>query len=494
MNATETTEFNGLKEENKLLSEKVSSLEEQLNWFRRNLFGKRSEKIVSGGDEQLFFEGFKDLEPSEPESQDVGAHKRKKRKLQGSDKLKFPEDLPIKKTFLDVSEDEKICPKTGKALVKIGEEITTKLAHKPASFFLRQMIRPKYALPDGEGIVCAELPESLLPRCKADESLLAELLVNKFGDHLPLYRTEEIWRRQGIRVTRQLLSQWVLNSSMALEPLFNEMLKVILKSGTVFIDESPVSMLAPGKGKTHQAYMWVVAGGGLCVYDFRENRKHINAEKILKDFKGVFHSDKYGAYVQLAQKPELTWCPCWAHIRRKFFEAETGDPAFRKWMLRHIRYLFMLDRIALSRSADERLRIRQEKQIPLIDKMIEACKLKLENGKILPKSKLRGALGYFYSLIPYLKNYAYHPDARLDNNTAERAIRPLAIGRKNWMFVGSKRGGKAAAIIISLVQSCRGLKINPRDYLEDVMRRIMSHPANKLRELLPDQWAAARAK
>jgi hypothetical protein len=266
------------------------------------------------------------------------------------------------------------------------------------------------------------------------------------------------------------------------------MLKTILESGNIFVDESPVSMLAPGKGKTQQAYMWVVTANGLCAFNFRKDRKHINAGEILGKFKGVFHSDKYGAYEQLALKPKLTWCPCWAHIRRKFYEAETGDPKLRKWMLRQIRYLFMFERIAQARPPDERLRIRQEKQIPLIDEMIATCKCKLSEGKLLPKSKLRQALGYFCGLIPYLKNYAYHAEARLDNNTAERIIRPLAIGRKNWMFVGSQQGGEAAAIAISLVQSCRHLNINPRAYLEDVMRRIMSHPINKLRELLPDQW------
>lgn len=487
MNATETAYVNGLENEN-------TYLKEQLDWMKRQLFGKRSEKEIPSNEEQLLLDGFGELKPAEEDKQTVPAHKRKKRKGKGSDKIQIPKDLPVERTVIDLPEEDKVCKETGKPLARIGEEISSKLAQKPSSFYIKQTIRPKYALPKGEGIVCAELPESFLPRCLADESLLAEILVKKFADHLPLYRETEIFNRSGIKITRQLLSQWVIRSCLALKPLYKEMLKAVLKTGNIFIDESPVSMLDPGKGKTHQAYMWVVAANDLCVFDFRENRKHANARDILKNYEGVFHSDKYGAYEQLAQDPKLIWCPCWAHIRRKFFEAETGDPAFRKWMLRHIRYLFMFERTAQNRPPDERLRIRQEKQIPLIDKMIKACKSKLIDGKILPKSKLRTALGYFCGLIPYLKNYAYHADARLDNNTAERAIRPLAIGRKNWMFVGSAQGGEAAAIAISLVQSCRRLNINPREYLEDIMRRIMSHPANKLRELLPDQWAAAQTK
>ena len=494
MNAAETLEFNRLNTEVETLLNKVSSLEEQLAWFHRQVFGKRSEKFVQPNHEQLLLAGFEDMHLPEQEKQKVPAHERRKRNPSKSSKLEFPEDLPVEENFIDVSEEEKVCQETGKPLVRIGEEITSKLAHRPGSFFIKQTIRPKYAKPNGDGIACAELPDCLLPRHRADESLLAELLVNKFGDHLPLYRIEGIWKRQGINAPRQLLSQWVMGATTALEPLFDELLKAVLESDAVFIDESPVSMLAPGKGKTHQAYMWVVTNGTLCVYDFREDRRHLNAEDILKDFKGVFHSDKYGAYENLARKPNLIWCPCWAHIRRKFFEAENGNPKFRDWILDRIRDLFKIDKEALKKPPDERLRIRQEEQIPIIDEMISAVKHELVNGNHLPKSKFRKALGYFCSLVPYLKNYTLHADARLDNNTAERSIRPLAIGRKNWMFVGNKRGGRAAAIAISLIQSCRNLNINPREYLEDVMSRIMGHPANKLSELLPDQWAASKTK
>jgi transposase len=151
--------------------------------------------------------------------------------------------------------------------------------------------------------------------------------------------------------------------------------------------------------------------------------------------------------------------------------------------------MFMLERVAWARSEEERLKIRQEKEVPIIDELIEAVKKKLVEGKILPKSKFREALGYFCGLIPHLKNYTMHAWARLDNNVAERAVRPLAIGRKNWLFVGNEAGGEAAAVLLSLVQTCRAIGVNPRDYLEDVMRRLQSHPANKLDKLLPDQWA-----
>ena len=482
------------------LNLEIKILNEQLAWFKNQLFGKKGERFVNPQDaQQLCFEGFDQLVSVPEKKKVVSAHERTKRKPNGQDKITLPADLPIERLVLDIPEEAKVCPETDAQLVKIGEEVTSKLAHKPGSFFIRQIIRPKYALPQKSegGVLTADLPESLLTRCQADESLLAEILVRKFGDHLPLYRQSEIMAREGVNISRQILCQWVLRAGTALKPLYNEMLSHILKSNNIFYDESPVKMLSPGKGKTHQAYMWVIVGGktvnpGYRIYDFCTNRCHENAAKMLVGYTGVLHSDKYGAYEALANKKQLIWCPCWAHIRRKFIEAENGAPSFRNWVLRQIRYLYMLERVAWARSEDERLRIRQEKETPIIDELIKAIKSKLVDGKILPKSKFREALGYFCGLIPYLKSYTLHAWAKIDNNVAERAVRPLAIGRKNWLFVGNEDGGEAAAIIMSLIQSCRALDVNPREYLENVMRRLMSHSSQKLYELLPDQWKADR--
>ena len=288
-----------------------------------------------------------------------------------------------------------------------------------------------------------------------------------------------------------------MRAGKALKPLYDLMFQQIRDSGNVFVDESPVMMLKPGKGKTHQGYMWIIAGGNERdpperVYIFRTDRRHFNAEEMLRSYSGILHSDKYGAYEKIAKRKEIIWCPCWSHIRRKFVEAESGDLAFRNWVLRKIRYLFMFERIAWARSPEERLRIREEKESPIIDELIGAIQERLFDGKVLPKSKFREALGYFLSLKPYLKNYLVHPWARIDNNVAERGIRPLAIGRKNWLFFGNENGGESAAVLMSLLQTCRALSINSREYLEDVFRRIMSHPYNKLHELLPKNWARAR--
>jgi transposase len=490
-----------LKNENSLLCEKIQVLEERLKWFERQVFGPRSEKTVGDPSNVLTFNFF-----SKTESQKIEEDKpkpikpRKKHEMSGNDKISFPDDLPKKRFILDIPEEEKICKETGKPLIKIGEEVTSKLAHTPGSYYIKEFIRPKYAMPKGaeEGIVTAELPETLLPKCRIDDSFLADILTKKFADHLPLCRIAEILSRENINISRQVLSNWVLDAGKALEPLYKEMLKVVLHSDNIFVDETPISLQEKGKGKVHQAYMWVISGGKsdnppYRVYDFRLNRKHENIFELLTNYRGVLHSDKYGAYETLASRKQIIWCPCWAHIRRNFFEAELGDTVFKDWVLDKINELFVLEKMAWGMSCEERLKFRHEKEIPIIDELIHAVKDKLENGNLIPRSKFRMALAYFCGLIPYLKNYTKFPYARLDNNVAERAIRPLAVGRKNWLFVGSPRGGKAAAVLFSLVQTCRALEINPREYLEDILPRIMSHNSQKVHELLPDNWVKARS-
>ncbi len=497
---TSTLSLEHLQSEIYSLRNENSFLKEQLEWFRRQIFGKRSEKVVDDGGQQLYLEGFENLGSEEQkETINVPAHRRVKQGRNGKDKITLPDNIPVQRCILDLPEDQKVCPTTGEALVKIGEEVTHKIAHTPGSYYVKELVRPKYACRahSEEGVFIADLPDSIFPRCQADESLLASVIVKKFADHLPLFRQSEILAREGILISRQILCKWVMRCGYALKALYEEMIARVLSSNNVFVDESPVDMLVPGKGKVHQAFMWVIVGGQeknppYRVYHFRTDRCHKHAVEILAGYKGVVHSDKYGAYEALANKKQFTWCPCWSHIRRKFFDAVGGDKKFVSWVLRKIKYLFMLERVAWERSPEERLRIRQEKEAPIIDELTARIKDRLVNGKALPKSNLREALGYYCSLIPHLKNYTQHAFARLDNNVAERAIRPLAIGRKNWMFIGSEEGGEASAVLLSLVQTCRAIGVNPHEYLEDVMRRLPAHNSQKLHELLPDAWAAAR--
>lgn len=497
MTSTVEPAIESLEKEIVQLRDEVTYLKEQIAWFTKQIFGKKSERIADANQEQLQFNGFESAKQSKVETQTIPAHERKKRATTGADTIKLPDDLPIETTVIDIPEEEKICKETGVPLQKIGEEVSYKLAHRPGSYFLKKIIRPKYAHPKQEekGVVTAPMPDGLLPKCRADESLLADIITRKFVDHLPLYRIAEAFARDGIVISRRLLSQWVIAVGMALKPLYRAMKEKILQGDRLHIDESPVDIF--DSPKVTQGYMWVLVGGvgsdpPYRFYAFYENRKHIHAEEVLGAYSGIIHSDKYGAYETYVRKNGNVWCPCWSHIRRKFYEAEMGDPALRTWVLEQIKELFAIEEIAWTLDPIERLQVRQTQAAPIIDALIARIKKRLIEGIVLPKSKFKEALGYFCSLIPYLKNYTQHATARLDNNPAERAIRPLAIGRKNWLFVGSEESGEAAATLLSLTQTCRTLNINPRTYLEDVCRRIMGHSASKLYELLPDEWLKTR--
>lgn len=328
------------------LNQKIASLQEQLEWLKKQIFGKKSEKIVQSSDCQLTLFDLKSLESEVVKVEKVAGFTRKK-KVSGTTSIQFPEDLPVERTIYDLTEEEKICSITNQPLIKIGEEISQKLAFKPGSYFIKEIIRPKYKAPKGgnEAISIASLPDSLIPRCKADETLLADILVKKFSDHLPLYRQVEIFNRENIHISRQVLSNWVVKCGQILKPLYNELMKAVLKDRNIFIDEVPVDMLVPGKGKTHKAYMWVMVGGktanpALRIYNFKINRSYKNAVELLSNFEdGVVHSDKYGGYETLANNKKFIWCPCWVHIRRKFIEAEGGDLKFTQFVLRKIKYL-----------------------------------------------------------------------------------------------------------------------------------------------------------
>ena len=484
------------------LEGELFTLKEQLAWLKKQIFGTKSERIVADLDIQPLLPDVDLSCPApaqEPEKETISYDRNKRAKNRGSDTISFPDDLPVKRIELDIPEAAKFCPETGLPLVCIGHDISRKLGRTAEQFFIVEYVRPKYAsktLPEF-GVATAALPDAIISRCPADESLLAYVLTSKYADHLPLYRLVEILQRSEIKISRQTLSKWVITLGTALSPLYEAMKSRVLANRVIFADETPIDLQVRGKSRCQQAYIWIYAGGGggdppYRFFEFCLNRNHEHPLTTLKDYKGFLHSDKYGAYEKLAKNKDITWCPCMAHVRRKFVEAEGGDQLLRRHILRKIRHLFLLERVAWARSAEERLRIRQELEKPVLDQLTRMVKDRLLAGGLLPKSNFAKALNYYISLAPHLPNYLSHPDARLDNNVAERGLRPLTIGRKNWLFVGSEDGGRSAATILSLVQTCRNLGINPQEYLEDVLRRIMAHPAKLIHELLPDNWLAAK--
>ena len=478
----------------------ISLLKEQLAWLKKQVFGQKSERIIADLESQPLLPEIDLGTTSAPAPQEEITYKRNKPvRNRGCDTISFPDNLPVEVIKLDLPEDEKICPETGEPLICIGAETSRKLARRPEQFFIREYVRPKYASKARPelGVKSRELPDAVIPRCPADESLLAYILTSKYADHLPLYRQVEILQRSQIKISRQTLSKWVLTLGRALTPLHEAMQARVLSSGMIFVDETPIDLQVQGTSRCQQAYLWIYAGGGggnppYRFFEFCLNRNHDHPLKTLKGYQGALHSDKYGVYEKLARQKGIIWCPCMAHVRRYFVEAEGGDPEVRRLILRLIRYLFLLERVAWKRTAEERLRIRRELELPILTRMTAAVKERLLARGLLPKSNFAKALNYYLGLEPYLANYIDHSEARLDNNVAERGLRPVAIGRKNWLFVGSEDGGRSAATILSLVQTCRNLGIDPQEYLEDVLRRIMSHPAKAIDQLLPDLWLAAK--
>lgn len=489
-----------LVSENKTLKEQIALLQEQIKVLQKMLFGQKSERFIESSQVQYLPGLAPDpAEVAEPTPVKVPAHEKRKAKSTPINTISYPEDLPVETVVLDLKEDEKIDAASGKPLIKIGEEVTKRLAIKPGHFFVKQIIRYKYATA-GEadlGIKTPELPDTILNRPACDESFVADVIVKKFCDHLPLNRQSDILTRQKIYVSRQTLSNYVNKVAEALTPLYELMKKTVFSSNNIFVDETPVDELAPGKGKTDQGYVVTVVGGLSLnpenrFYIYFPDRKHDNFYKLLAEYKGVLHSDKYGAYEQLAIKKHLTWCPCFSHIRRKFIEAEGSDPKLRTEALDLIQKLFKIEESSASLNEQERLSLRASESEFLIDQLTNLAYTNI--GKVLPKSKMGQAFTYLLGLRPYLKNYLKSPMARMDNNVAERALRPVAVGRKNWLFVGSEAGGHNTAILLSFAQTCRALKINPYDYFEDLLRRYQSHTYKNLEELLPANWLNSRNK
>ena len=260
-------EMDQLRKQVLLQSDEIVCLKEKISWFERQMFGKRSERLVPIPGDPQYLPGMEPpKEEAVPELVDVPAHKKRKRKPKNdyANGLTIPENLPVEQEILDLPEEQKICPETNEKMVKIGEDVTRRLGYRAPQYFVKEIVRPKYALPsrEEEGVFTHELPESILPRAKVDESLLAEIVTRNFSDHLPLYRLSEIFSRDGIQITRQLLSQWLIRLGVILMPLYDLMLQKIKDSGVGYIDESPVKLQVKGKGKLQQGYMWVLVGGG----------------------------------------------------------------------------------------------------------------------------------------------------------------------------------------------------------------------------------------
>lgn len=495
------TEVESLRDENIYLRGEMGRLKDQVEWFRRQVFGQKSERLTDFPLDLPDLPGLDCLEEEQEthESLNVPSHQRKKKSGNGKWTVEIPEDLPRVEEIIDVPEEDRTCPLTGKALTKIGEDRVEKLAFRPGEFYIKAIIRPKYANPNDSrfGLLQENAPDSILAGSKFDESFMAHVAVEKFVYHMPLYRIEEKLHTREIRISRQTLSSLLKNLGEKLAPLYDLMKEKVFDQGCIFTDDTPVNLFQ--KGKCIQSRMWVYIGGKpnappYHIYEFTDDRSYRHPLKFFENYEGLFHGDAFGAYEKLSKHDDITWAPCWAHARRKFEHAQSGDADFRIWTLHQMRKLFLYERVAWNCDADSRLEIRESREKPIVDELFAKFKEFIRSGEVRPSCKLTQAVNYTLSREEYFKNYLENPDARMDNNTAERAIRKLVIGRKNWLFIGSKDAGKSTATLLSLIQTCRALEINPQDFLEDVFRRMLDHPAKRLEEFLPDKWQQLRSE
>lgn len=479
-------------------------LRQRIKLLEKALFGPRSERLVEAPENQgTFSEMLAELEELSEQLDEVAeppppARPPRRRKKRRSLEELIPDDLPTEEIVLDVPEEDRVCLETGEPLVQIGEERSIKLAYKPGSYYKKVYIRPKYASrrDPGQGVLCLPMPPAAIPGCQFDESFMAGLAVDKVGSHLPLYRQEERLRGVGIEISRQTLSRLYMQTAAVLLPLYELMKADILARGAIFTDDTPVRLLMKGKGKTATGRMWVYVGCGpgppYRVFEFTVDRKKNRPREFLGAYRGYIHADAYKGYADLFEQDGVDECACWMHVRRKFVEAEDAPVELRREVLQMIRRLYRYERFGRGKDNNVLLTVRQEKIGPLIDRLFARCTRAVADGEVLPKSAFARAVGYLQGRGDALRTFLADARLRPDNGESERAVRPLAIGRKNWLFAGSKRGGDATGILLSLVQSCRVLDINPFDYLTDVLRRLPATPKAELATLLPQAWRRAR--
>lgn len=403
-------------------------------------------------------------------------------------RLPLPEGLPRQQIVIEPAIDVS-------GWKKIGEEITEELEYAPGKLFVKQYIRPKYVHPQEEGIVCGELPQRPITKGVAGPALLAYILMNKFVNHMPLYRQIEQFKREGVAIPSSTMGDWLSACCTLLEPLYQRLLRLVLSSDYVQADESPLDVLDKSrKGGKVKGYQWLYHAPllKLVLFDYRPGRGREGPVDILKSFKGYLQSDGYQAYDVFDQKEGITRLCCWIHARRKYTESLQNDPARAQYVLGEIGKLYALERQAKEQGYDhQQIReLRQKEALPVLDSLKEW--LIRNYSEVLPQSPIGKAMAYTLSLWDKLVVYVQDGKLMPDNNAIENAVRPLALGRRNFLFAGSHEGAKRMAMIYSFMGTCKMNNVNPQEWLTDVLTRIPSHHASRLDELLPHKWTPSQ--
>jgi transposase len=427
-----------------------------------------------------------------PEPAPRGAANRK-----GHGRQRLPKSLERRRVVYDLEEAKRQCPECRKELKRIGEEVSERLEYVPASLLVIQEACQKYACAQGCTVVTAQKPMAPIEKGLPGPGLLAHVAVSKYGDHLPLHRQEAILQRQGVEVSRQTMADWMRACADLVSPLYELMKQQVLGSKAIQTDDTPVPVLDPDLPHTRTGRIWTYVGDGehpYTVYDYTPNRSRDGPEEFLKAFRGYLQADAYSGYDHFYEEPErgIEEVACMAHVRRKHWEAQSSDLMRSTVMLAYIRLLYDVEREARDQKlgSDARRTLRQAKSKPILEDI--HAYLEREQLQVLPKSPEGQAIAYTLSNWKALIRYCEDGDLEIDNNGAERSLRGIAVGRKNWTFLGSDNGGRTAAVLTSLIATCKRLDMDPLAYLRDLFGRISAHPMYRLEELLPDKRAEER--
>jgi len=481
-----------------LLAERHESerLRQIIKELQRHRFGRKAETLP---EEQMLL-GLEDVqqaagctEASQDETAPEGRAERARKRRNNRGAL--PAHLPRIEVVVDI--DDKTCPCCKGDLHQIGEDKSERLDMVPAQFRVVVTRRPKYACRACEdGVRQAEAPARLIEGGLPTEATIAQVLVSKYADHLPLYRLAQIYARQGIALDRSTLADWVGHAAFHLRPLHEHLLTKLRARSKLFADETTVPVLDPGRGRTKTGQLWAYAAddrpwGGLdppgIAYVYAPDRKAERLFSHLTGFKGVLQVDGYNAYPKLAERGEVELAFCWVHMRRNFYELATAGPApIANEALKHIAAFYAIEKEIRGRSAEERRLVRQQKSRPLADAFEVWLRAKL--ALISQKIKLAEAIRYALSRWQGLTRFVDDGRIELDNNTVERSIRGIKLSRKNALFAGSDGGAEHWAVVATLVETCKINDVDPLAYLTDVLRRIINgHPNRDIDQLLP--WA-----
>jgi transposase len=463
------------------------------------MFGRKSEKLSDPEQRQLF-EHLDDETADEPEPKTQTVQYERRPSVRGK-RQPIPDHLPRRDKFYDLPEDQKA------NLKRIGQEISEELEYEPASIYVIRHIRYKYGPADemmldasGEslGVVVAQKPASAIEKGLAGPGLLAQIVVSKFGDHLPLYRLERIFKRHGVDLARSSMCRWVQDLATLCTPLLKLMKEQILLSHVIQSDDTPVRQQSheAGRGKTKTCRFWSYVGDEAhpyMVYAYTADRSRAGPENWFRDergepnFGGHLQCDAYVGYDRLFEPPwGMTHTGCWAHARRKFHDARLSFPGPCHHALALIGQLYELERRHKDLASDPRRQLRQLEARPILDEFWPWCET--TRRETLPKSNLGKAIQYALNLRQPLEQYVDDGRLAIDNNACERSLRGIAIGRHNWLFTGSEAGGNAAATMFSLIGSATLNNVEPFAYLRDIFTRMPATPVSQIDQFLPDRW------